>query len=297
MEWNFPWDFDCTPLPVSNESIVRFSGEQASGFLRALNLQAARTLKFAGIEAVHDLRVAVRRFRQILKVLKPWLPEEESRLLRRELKELMARAGEVRDRDIALHLLRAIDVPKNRRIVSEFHDARTACAHSLHQSLHDFQLRDTGAAWRRALKLVRPAKAPAASEVARDVLPDMLKDHLRRGHLAARKDTPEKKLHRFRIATKEVRYTLDLFTPLYGDGVGDLGEKLKKLQTHLGSIHDCIIARDLVKDAQSPAGKKEIVREIQKRRDKKTERFLRDYRRNFEDQEALRQWTKALRHP
>jgi CHAD domain-containing protein len=94
-----------------------------------------------------------------------------------------------------------------------------------------------------------------------------------------------------------MRYTLDLFTPLYGDGVGEISEKLKKLQAHLGSIHDCAIARDLVDNAQSTAGKKEIAHELEKRREKKTERFRRDYRLNFEDEEALRRWKKTLRHP
>jgi CHAD domain-containing protein len=282
---------------VPHESIVQFSAEQGSGLLRSLNIETARVLKSAGIEAVHDLRVAVRRFRQVLKILKPWLPDAESRLLRRELKELMARAGDVRDRDIALHLFRALEVPKNRRIVSKFHDARTAAAHALHASLHDFRLRDTGAAWRRALKLVKPAGAPAASDAARDILPDMLKDYIRRGRHAAREDTPEKELHRFRIATKEMRYTLDLFAPLYGGGIGEIVGGLKKLQTHLGSIHDCAVTRGLVDDAQSPAGKNDILRELKKRREKKMERFLRDYERNFRDDEMLHHWKKSLRHP
>jgi CHAD domain-containing protein len=282
---------------VPEQSIVRFSAEQSSGFLRSLNLQTTRTLKFAGIEAVHDLRVAIRRFRQVLKILKPWLPREESRLLRRELKELMRHAGGVRDLDIALHLLRAVEVPKNRRILSEFHEARAACAHALHENLSGFHTRDTSAAWRRALKLVSPADAPAASDTARGLLPPMLKDYLRHGRHAASKDTPEKELHRFRIATKELRYTVDLFAPLYGDGIGEITEKLKKLQTHLGSIHDCVITRDLVDDAQSSAGKKDILRRLEKRCERKTERFLRDYRSNFGDEEMLRRWKKVLRHP
>jgi len=282
---------------VANESVARFSAEQGSGFLRSLNLQAARTLKFAGIEAVHDLRVAVRRFRQVLKTLKPWLPREESRLLRRELKEMMGRAGDVRDLDIALHLLRDMEVPKNRRIVTELHQARAAAAQALHACLRDFQARDTGAAWTRALKLVKPAEAPPASGTARDILAPMLKEHLRRGRHAAREDTPEKELHRFRIATKEMRYTLDLFVPLYRDGIGEITEKLKKLQTQLGSIHDCAVTRSLVEDTQSSAGKKDIVRQLKKRRDKKMERFLHDYTRDFGDEEALDRWKKVLRHP
>jgi len=281
---------------VAQESIIRFSAEQGSGALRSLNLQVVRTLRFPGIEAVHDLRVAVRRFRQVLKILKPWLPREESHLLKAELKELMKRAGDVRDRDIALDLLRALEIPGNRRIVSEVHDARANAAHALRESLREFQLRDTGAAWRRALKLVKQAKAPTASEAARDVLPDILKEHLRKGRRAAREDTPEKKLHRFRIATKEMRYTLDIFAPLYGDAIGEIVDRLKKLQTHLGSIHDCVVTRDLVDNAQSSTGKKYILRALEKRGEKKLERFLRDYERNFGDRERLDRWMKSLRH-
>ena len=291
------WDFDCINWLVPNESTVRFSAEQSGGFLRSLTLQTAHALKFAGIEAVHDLRVAIRRFRQVAKILKPWLPREESRLLRRELKELMGKAGSVRDRDIALHLLRTIEVPKNRRILSELHAARAASAHALHECLHDFQLRDTSAAWRRALKLVKQADAPAASDTARDILPPMLKKHLRQGRHAAHEDTPEKELHRFRIATKEIRYTLDLFTPLYGTRIDEITENLKKLQNHLGSIHDCAVTKRLVDEAQSSAGRKEILREIEKRRTRKMERFLHDYRANFGDEAVLRRWKKALRHP
>jgi CHAD domain-containing protein len=282
---------------VPNESIARFSAEQSSGFLRSLNLHAAHALKFPGIEAVHDLRVAVRRFRQVLKILKPWLPHEESRLLRRELKELMGRAGDVRDFDISLHLLRSLQVPKNRRVVSELHEARVTSANALHECLRDFHLRDTSAAWRRALKLEKARDATAALDAARHILPRILKDHLRRGRHATRANTPEKELHRFRIATKEIRYTVDLFAPLYGEAIGEVTEKLKKLQTHLGSIHDCVVTRDLVEDTPAAAGKKDILSALENRRERKTERFLRDYRRDFGDEAVLHRWKKALRHP
>jgi len=286
---------------VPDKSIVRFSVEQSSRLLRSLNVQTARASRFAGIEAVHDLRVAVRKFRQVLKILKPWLPDEESCLLRRELKDLMARAGDVRDRDIALQLLRAMHAPENaprqRGIMTELHKARAASAHALHQNLRDFHVRNTGAAWMRALKLVKPASEPAASGAARKILPRMLKHYLRRGRRAARGDTPDEELHRFRIATKEMRYTLDLFAPLYGDGIGEITEQLKMVQTHLGSIHDCAVTRELVDDPPASAGKKDILRELEKRRARKTERFLRDYQSHFGDKEALRHWKKTLRRP
>jgi hypothetical protein len=52
-----------------------------------------------------------------------------------------------------------------------------------------------------------------------------------------------------------------------------------------------------VKDAESAVGRKDIARELEKRREKKTERFRRHYRRDLEDDEAFRRWKKALRHP
>jgi len=282
-------------VSVPNESIARFSAEQSTGFLRSLMLEARRAAESGGIEAVHDLRVAVRKFRQILKVLKRWVPREESQLLRTEMKELMTRAGEVRDRDIAVALLRKIHVPKNRRILTEIHEQRGASAHTLQECVRDFRHRNTAAAWRRALTLRKPPDAPGAADVAGSLLRGMLKDYLRRGARAARRSASPKQLHRFRIATKEIRYTLDIFAPLYGNAIGDLAEKLKKLQTDLGAIHDYTATGSLVEEAKSSGGRKEILRELEKRRRKKTDRFLQDYRREFQNKDAVRQWKKALR--
>jgi CHAD domain-containing protein len=104
-------------------------------------------------------------------------------------------------------------------------------------------------------------------------------------------------LHRFRIATKKIRYTLDIFAPLYGEAIGDLAEKLKRLQTSLGAIHDCTATAGLVENGKSSGGRKEILGELEKRRRKKTDGFLRDYRREFENKDTVREWKKALRHP
>jgi CHAD domain-containing protein len=125
----------------------------------------------------------------------------------------------------------------------------------------------------------------------------MLKDHLRHGKRAARPGVAGKELHRFRIATKEIRYTVDLFAPLYGEAIHGFTEKLKQLQTDLGSIHDCAATSDLVRNAQSATGRQDILRALDKRREGKTERFLRDYNREFQTRGEAREWRKALRHP
>ncbi|HVY91143.1 MAG TPA: CHAD domain-containing protein [Bryobacteraceae bacterium] len=283
-------------MPVASESIVRFCAEQSTGFLRSLMLETGHAMRSGGIEAVHDLRVSIRRFRQVLKVFKPWIPREESRLLRSEMKDIMAHAGDVRDRDIAIALLRKIHAPGNRRIAAEIHEKRVAPAHALQACLRDFRRRGSPAAWRRALKLQKAADPPPAKDAAGRILPRMLKDYLRHGARAARQEASPKQLHRFRIATKEIRYTLDLFAPLYGDAIVELAGKLRKIQNHLGAIHDCAATAALIEDTKI-AGQKEILSAIDKRRKEKTDRFLRDYHREFEDEDTIRKWKKALRHP
>ncbi|HEY4087965.1 MAG TPA: CHAD domain-containing protein [Bryobacteraceae bacterium] len=282
-------------MPI--ESILRFSAEQSTEFLRSVMLEAERAVKSVGVETVHDLRVAVRKLRQILKVLKPWIPREESQLLRAEMKELMARAGEVRDRDIAIALMRKIHVPKNRRILAEIHKERGVSAQALQRCIRNFQRRNTAAAWRRALTVGNRTTAPLAAEVAATLFPNMLKDYLRRGARLARKNASPKQLHRFRIATKEIRYTLDIFRAHYSGAIDNFAEKLKKVQTDLGAIHDCTATSSLIEDAKSSGSRKEILRDVEKRRRKKTDRFLQDYHREFENKDAVREWKKALQRP
>jgi triphosphatase len=282
---------------VPNESIVRFSAEQSTGFLRSLMLEAGRAARSGGVEAVHDLRVAVRKFRQILKILKPWMPREESKLLRSQMKELMARAGAVRDRDIAVALLRKIHVPKNRRILTEIHQERESAAQALQARIRNFRHRDTAAAWRRALDVRKSADAPTAADAAASLFPALLKDYLHRGARVAHRSASPKQLHRFRIATKEIRYTLDIFGALYGGAVADFGEKLKKLQADLGAIHDCTATGSLVEHSKSSGGRKEILRDLEKRRRKKTDRFVLNYHREFENKRTVREWKKALQIP
>ncbi|HVW08521.1 MAG TPA: CHAD domain-containing protein [Bryobacteraceae bacterium] len=289
---------------MASESIRRFASEQSAGFLRSLMLDAGHAAKSGGIEAVHDLRVSIRRFRQVLKVFRAWLPRNESHLLRHEMKEIMKHAGDVRDRDIAIALLRKIQAPANRRVVAEIHEQRGVSAHALQESLRDFRRRGSAAAWRRALKLVQDSGKTSARDAASNILPGMLKKYLRHGTQASHHNASSKELHRFRIATKEIRYSVELFIPVFGAGagvgtggpIGELSKNLKKIQNHLGAIHDCTATAALIEDLKSP-GRKNILRAIGKRGEEKTDRFLRDYRRQFEDEDAVRRWKKALRHP
>ena len=53
-------------------------------------------------EAIHDLRVAMRRFAQGLVVFRPHVGSRKPKKIRRVLKQVMELAGAVRDYDVAL---------------------------------------------------------------------------------------------------------------------------------------------------------------------------------------------------
>jgi CHAD domain-containing protein len=77
---------------------------------------------------------------------------------------------------------------------------------------------------------------------ARKHLPEMVADYFAQGrHLLASNPKPAE-LHALRLATKRLRYTLELFRPCYGPGLGTRIAALRELQGLLGEINDTAAA-------------------------------------------------------
>src|ERR1700761_4558516 len=64
-----------------------------------------RLIERADDEALHDFRVALRRFRSIERAHRPWLDEALPKKLRRRLKELVDATGPARDAEVQLQWL------------------------------------------------------------------------------------------------------------------------------------------------------------------------------------------------
>jgi CHAD domain-containing protein len=79
-----------------------------------------------------------------------------------------------------------------------------------------------------------------------------------RGALAENPPPPE--LHRLRLATKRVRYTLELFRPCYGPGLETRLEELRRLQSVLGDVNDSGVALRLISDSVPSSPQMERVR-------------------------------------
>jgi CHAD domain-containing protein len=90
-----------------------------------------------------------------------------------------------------------------------------------------------------------------AAENARILLPQLAEKYFKAGRKAAERDLSPKKLHGFRLATKQFRYSLELFRPLYGAKLDRKLGTLSKLQSVLGKLSDYRSARTLLEGDQT----------------------------------------------
>lgn len=103
--------------------------------------------------AVHDLRVAIRRLSRGLRVFGQFFPGKSWKQIRMELSELMDKAAEVRDRDIAVGLLEKAGVAKSAQVITALGKERSAAANALREALHDWMSRNAQRQWKGALEL------------------------------------------------------------------------------------------------------------------------------------------------
>jgi CHAD domain-containing protein len=91
---------------------------------------------------------------------------------------------------------------------------------------------------------LKPSKSAAVN--ARALLPELLANYFKAGRKAAEGKPSLKKLHGFRLATKQFRYSLELFRPLYGAGLDKKLTALSGLQGVLGKMSDYRSVRTLL---------------------------------------------------
>ena len=100
-----------------------FAVAQAHRQLKHLGLQINRAIKTSNAGAVHDIRVAIRRFSQALSLCHTYFPHGEMPKHRR-LKKIMNSAGDVRNCDVALKLVTKFRVPQAVHLRSKLQSRR-----------------------------------------------------------------------------------------------------------------------------------------------------------------------------
>src|SRR5947207_1630261 len=129
----------------------KFVVSQTGKLLRRFASRVRRTAKEGDAEAIHHLRVAIRRLRRCLQVFSEFYPGRSWKKIRRRLALLMDAAGEVRDRDIALELLAAAGISSRSAVVRRLKGERRKAGSSLQTELGRWKKRDFAQKWRKEL--------------------------------------------------------------------------------------------------------------------------------------------------
>ena len=267
--------------------------EQVRRLIERLVFDANHTATCPNPHAVHDLRVAIRRLDQALVIFKLYVHRKPSKRIRKQLKTLLSAAGEVRNCDIAARILAKTGKPGaaalQRRVRSQRKDAQK----SLLDMLKQLSLRTRVSKWCDGLGLSPTPvdfRMETVKTMARSILPQHCQRFFEAGEAAASHSSGEK-LHNFRIQAKKVRYTLELFVPLYGSVAEARIREVKSIQTVLGEMNDYRTVLSMAADA---ACRRKLLAFLKNAEHRKILQFQAIWADRFNHHAAAR-WIQTLR--
>ncbi len=200
-------------------------------------------------EALHDMRVGLRRLRSWLRAYEPILKGSIGKKHRRRVGKLAGRTGPARDAEVQLAWLARLakDAPEAhlpgiawlREALEErerkgYHTARSHAARRLAKL--DERLRPHLARYTCAVKVGEPSDQPRFSQVTAQAMAaqrDELLTELAQIHSVEDQDPA----HEARIAVKRLRYLVEPFKCEVAPA-RELVKRLKALQDHLGDLND-----------------------------------------------------------
>ncbi len=253
--------------PGRRQRFTRHSpaGEVVLGYLDA---QGAR-LSYLDVavrrdkpDAVHQMRVTVRRLRSALQAFTGIIRKEDTSRLRAELKWLGEVLGHSRDIEVLAYQLGAglasvptelVLGPAPARITVHFAHQEAAARGAVLEALDSERYHALRGELARLLD--SPPLTPAAAEPAGKVLPLAVGQAYRRtrrrmgrAQHAPAGQARDAALHETRKAAKRARYAAEVARPALGRPAARFANRMKKVQSVLGAHQDAVLARATARD-------------------------------------------------
>jgi CHAD domain-containing protein len=250
------------------------------------------------VEALHDIRVALRRMRSLTATFEK-LDCDFLQDLDRRISKVCDRMGEARDMDVWIELFRGLikaggldNMPaRDRKAVlsvlrrQRMHLATDALTCGLfHRVKKDLRTRlRQVAGWRK--------KAPAPEVfAARRMLAVRKLIEARYRRVGNFSQGPA---HDLRRAGRRLRYLTEFFAPRLGPACVRAGRWITKAQAALGKVHDCDSALELSQGLPSGAARVAVRRALKKRRAAQLRKFKTAWRR-YADRRLQKAWRTRL---
>jgi CHAD domain-containing protein len=259
--------------PATPESALLLPYEESCKKVRELALRQlnrlmsyeAKVLKGDDADAIHDMRVASRRLQQVLDLLYPKPRPQEFRRLRRQIRRCRQVLGDVRNCDVLLEFVgRSLGRKRSAR-----REAWTAVQHFLLMRRSETFLRairkvgkiNLSVFYVNLKEFLHHDKAhdhptehhahiagPARPGFAKDLTNALesawsrFEDQIALSH----RDSSPQVIHGARIATKRLRYLLEVFHEFGVRGSADALVCLRQLQKDLGDWHDLEVLEQMM---------------------------------------------------
>ena len=279
----FPVDLDLRlliggpPIPLLTSSLSFHEGVRRLLFLHYRTVLANVDGALAGThdEALHDLRIALRRMRAVLRAFRGRLARTSAIRIDRDLQQLNRSLGIARDLDVWIGFFSKESVSAQftghrlwPKFVAHQIDLRRLQQATVRRQLHGARFAALQLRIGRFLRVELPALAASFPPVpldrpARRALAKSLRRALELGHLRTSR-SPEK-VHRLRIALRRLRYLGAFFGPVLGRPVGKLSRRTHALERLLGQMRDAdlVLARIL---QEGPTPPRLLVRQLERLR-------------------------------
>lgn len=286
-------------------TVADFSQELIANFLRKIGGYQTLVLQDTEPEALHKMRVGMRRLRTILQVLEPLvlLPKDFSG---RSIGKLAKKMGAVRDLDVMKESLQVTgqDLPPGEqkiltKIAKSLARRRRLAFVQLEKSLAT-SYRSIMKAGQQWTSHPRYRHASMASQSVANVAPDLLLPiiggfflHGGWGVLATELDENQAIVHDLRKCTKRIRYQTDFFSPYLSNELAQFLSPLEVGQECLGTMQDAAVLRDFIEQ--------EVGRKFFEKMPVLIDRLEQEKEQAWQEWQAIReklcdpQWRQSLR--
>jgi CHAD domain-containing protein/predicted phosphodiesterase len=219
---------------LARQAMAAYGGRALVQQLEALREQLSILAAGDDEEAVHQSRVASRRLRSCLDVFGPALGATGE--WHREARKVTKALGEARDLDVQIGTLRRYVESGDGTLAALLEEMRTRRL-GMNKGVRKAAVRflDSRAA-RRMAGCAEAGEARPLSQARAHVLHRL--DELQALQSCLEDEKEVEKHHAMRIAAKRLRYTMEIFRPLYNEVFSTTLPTIKSLQEALGEVHD-----------------------------------------------------------
>ncbi len=234
------------------DAICKFGAGAISRFTAALRQEIAGVRQGEDIEAIHRMRVASRRLRSALPLFETCYAARYRTGWRNGIRQVTSALGQARDTDVQIERLDNFFCgieelrcrPGIRRLVLRLKQKRVRLQAKVGQALDELEKKRLLEAMDQQNQSRTGAQLPGEPytfglyRLAKESILDLLKKFLDYEPFIHNPDAVAE-LHAMRIAAKQLRYTLEIFAPLYPNELKNPIQAVKTAQEMLGEIHDC----------------------------------------------------------